>query len=258
MLELFDLQAMVERGAADPGIAALRPLIHAAISMHSVGNDLKRVAEMLEACKALSTRLRDSARRGEDASRGEAATVQALFAQAVLLYTRATHSKGAGRNKLQITNHLDREMRALHDRMTTLRDTYLAHFEDAEGWEEHRAVLALDLDDAKMALSYPHAAAYIRPEDAATLERLLAAALPIAFEAASKVSNKLNMGINELFESRADFLETLRRTRFDPAGFFDEDEIQPYLDSVGAHEGDPVTTPRVGARIRRAKARGRS
>lgn len=246
MLELFDLKRLVDTLPSDHEIAGLQPMIHAAISMSSVWNDLKRANEMMVACKTLSGSIRVGTNRGERPRRDQAATVQALFAQAVLLYTRATHSKAKGRNKLQITAHFDHEQRALHDRITDLRDRYLAHFEDASGWEEHRAVLALDIEDAKMALSYPHASAYIQVPDAVDFERLLGIALPISHDQFRKVSLKLNLVVNELFDTRPDFLKQLREARFDPASFFDADEIQPYLDGIGRLDPDAPTEPRIG------------
>ncbi|MBY2930698.1 hypothetical protein FIM10_18625 [Sphingomonadales bacterium 56] len=245
MLELFDLEALVARHGGDPDIAALGPLIRSAISMSSVRNDLKRAAEMIAACKALSDAIRAAADAGQGPARNEAATLQALFAQAVLLYTRATHSTGAARNRLQITNHLSGELRMLHDRATRLRDSYLAHFGDPSGWEEHRCVLALDIAETRMALSYPHASAYLRPDDARDFERLLTAALPIAYAQSDKVSTRLNAALNQLFETRPAFLELLRASPFVPETFFDPDEIASYLASVGAHETDPETQPRL-------------
>ncbi|WP_340318059.1 hypothetical protein [Rhizorhabdus argentea] len=220
--------------------------MRAAISMYSVCNDLKRAAEMMAACKAVSRSMRGTAQQGTELRRDEAATVQALFAQTVLLYTRATHSDGKGRKKLQITSQLDQEQRALHVRITTLRDRYLAHFGHASGWEEHRAVLALDLEKAQMALSYPHSSAYIRVADAVDLERMLGLALPIAQAQSAKVSHKLNLAVNGLFDSHPDFVEQLRQARFEPTSFFDADETQPYLDSVGRLDPDAPTAPRIG------------
>ncbi len=246
MLELFDLDELVDTFPTDPRIAALKPLIRAAISMSSVRNDLKRAGEMMAACKTLSNSIRTAADRGQATGREQAATVQALFAQAVMLYTRATHSRAEGRNKLQITAHLSAKERPLHDRITQLRDRYLAHFGDAAGWEEHRAVLALDIEEARMALSYPHASAYILAAEAIDFERLLEIVLPVAQRQSDAVSRKLNLALNELFDASPDFVERLREVRFDPAHFFCADEIQPYLDSVGKHDPDPLTQPRIG------------
>ncbi len=246
MLELFDLDAFATRFADTPGIAALKPLIRAAISMSSVRNDLKRAREMMDACKSLSGAMQISAGRGGPIRRDQAATVQALFAQAVLLYTRATHSSGKGRNKLQITTHLGEEERAVHNRMTELRDRYFAHFGDASGWEAHRAVLALDIDGAKMALSYPHSSAYIQVTDAVAFERLLGVAVPIAQTQSDKISLRLNLALNELFNTDPELLERLRCTSFDHASLFQADEVQPYLDSVGTLDPDAPTEPRIG------------
>ena len=246
MLELFDLEALVACYPEDAAIAALKPLVRAAISTFSVVNDLKRAGEMATACKALSRSIKATSVLGTAPRRDEAATVQALFGQAMLLYTRATHSRSEGRNKLQITAHLDPAQRAVHDRITGLRDQYLAHFGDATGWEEHRAVLALDIAEQKMALSYPHSSAYIQVAAAVDLEQSLNVAWPIAQAQSAKVSTKLNLAINALFKTNPDFVEQLRHACFEPASFFDADEIQPYLDSVGALDPDAPTTPRVG------------
>ncbi|MEG3162729.1 hypothetical protein U1763_19690 [Sphingomonas sp. LB2R24] len=246
MLELFDLDALVARFPEDAAITALKPLARAATSMFSVVNDLKRAGEMMTACKALSQLIQATSARGTAPRRQEAATVQALFGQAVLLYTRATHSRSEGRNKLQITAYLDARQRAVHDRVTALRDGYLAHFGNATGWEEHRVVLALDIPAKKMAFSYPHSSAYIQVAEAVDLDKALEAALPIAQAQSAKVSTKLNLAINALFETHPDFVEHLRQARFDPATFFEADEIQPYLDSVGRLDTDPPTAPRIG------------
>jgi hypothetical protein len=151
MWELFDLDALVASFPENAAITALKPLARAATSMFSVVNDLKRAGEMVTACKALSRSIQATSAQGTAPRREEAATVQALFGRAVLLYTRATHSRSEGRNKLQITAHLDAGQRAVHDRITAFRDGYLAHFGDATGWEEHRVVLTLDIPAKKIA-----------------------------------------------------------------------------------------------------------
>jgi hypothetical protein len=70
--------------------------------------------------------------------------------------------------------------------------------------------------------------------------------LPIAHTQSAKVLAKLNLAINALFESHPDFVEQLRQARFDPATFFDADEIQPYVDSVGRLDTHSLTAPRIG------------
>lgn len=67
-------------------------------------------------------------------------------------------------------------MRTAHDRLVRLRDPYLAHYDDPADWESARAVLGLDVDAAKMALSYPHSRYYARADDSADFDRLLTGA----------------------------------------------------------------------------------
>jgi hypothetical protein len=245
MLELFDLHALIQCHADDPDFSEVAKRVHSAVSAISVRSDLKRATEMMSACKALSRMAQSTTPEG-GIDREGAATIQALFTQALVLYCRATHSGSKGRHKLQITNHLDPELRILHDRVTDLRDRYLMHFEDSSGWEEHRAVLAVNIDEGMMALSYPHASAYIRQGDASDFERLLATAYNISDQQHAKMSQRLNEELNGLFERRPDFLDILRTTPFAPETFFDADEIAEYLAGIGRREADPHTDPRIG------------
>lgn len=251
MLELFDLHAMIQCHADDPNLSEVAKRVHSAVSAISVRSDLKRATEMMSACKALSSMAQSTPPEGAIDREG-AATIQALFAQALVLYCRATHSGSKGRHKLQITNHLDPELRVLHDRVTDLRDRYLMHFEDSSGWEEHRAVLAVDIEEGMMALSYPHASAYIRQGDASDFERLLSAACSISNQQQAAMSQRLNEELNSLFERRPDFLDILRTTPFAPETFFDADEIPEYLAGIGRREADPHTDPRIGLMRERA------
>lgn len=244
-MELFDLEALAEAAAGDERFASLPRAIRQASSMSSVRNDIARAREMLSASKMLQTRLSRAAEAGEKVDRHDAATIQALFANAVLLYTRAAHSKGEGRNKLQITNFLDPAIRAVHDRITALRDAYLAHFGEPGEWERHHTVLALDVEKAQMALSYPHESYYVRAEESGELESLLTAAAKIAEQSYGRASERLNLIINRLFENVPDFLARLRAHPFAPETFFDPDQVEGYLAGIGALHPDPLTTPRI-------------
>jgi hypothetical protein len=243
-MELFDLDALAADNVGVAGFEALTPAIREASSMSSVKNDLGRAAEMLSVCKALQKEALAEERRERTVSRAKAATLQALFAQAVLLYARAVHSSGKGRNKLQILNFLPPPLRPLHDRMTRLRDSYLAHFGEPGEWERHRTVLALDVEQQVMALSYPHESYYVRAEEAKDLETLLEAAEEIAAEAYARASTRLNMILNHLFEDPA-FLKQLRKVPFSPESFFSPDEVESYLAGIGNLDPDPFTAPRV-------------
>ncbi|QHD69614.1 hypothetical protein GS397_22945 [Sphingobium yanoikuyae] len=251
MLELFDLHALIQCHADDPDLCELAMRVRSAVSAVSVRSDLKRAMEMMSACKALS-RMAQTASSEQAIDREGAATIQALFTQALVLYCRATHSGSKGRHKLQITNHLNPELRIIHDRVTDLRDRYLMHFEDSSGWEEHRAVLALDIEAGMMALSYPHASAYIRQGDAEDFERLLVFGYNISNREQAAMSKRVNEELNSLFERRPDFLEMLRATPFSPESFFDPDEIADYLAGIGRREADPHTDPRIGVMQARA------
>jgi hypothetical protein len=244
-VELFDLNALTDLVRGQARFRKLAPAIRQASSMSMVKNDLTRAGEMLSACKALQQEaLRDTERRRE-VTRSKAATIQALFAQAVLLYTRATHSSGAGRNKLQITGFLSPDLRAVHAAITRLRDGYLAHYGEPGAWERHRVVLALDLESEQMALSYPHESYYVRAEEAEELERLLKAARAIADQAYARASERLNLILNELFEEDPGLLDLLRASPFRPADFFGPEAVEGYLAGIGSLDPDPFTSPQV-------------
>ena len=244
-LELFDLNALVTADAADGCLAAVGRAVRQASSMSSVKNDLARAGEMFAACKQLQHRLRGCAEQGVPIDRSDAATVQALFAQAVLLYTRAVHSKGAGRNKLQITNHLSVPMRAQHDRIVELRDRYFAHFGQPGEWERHAAVLALDIEKMQMALSYPHESYYVRADESREFEALLQEVRAIGEAAYARASERLNLLLNELFDEDSHFLDKLRAHPFSPDSFFEAEEIEAYLAALGRLDPDAPTSPRV-------------
>lgn len=244
-IELFDLHLLAESVAGEPTFAALGPATRQAVSMSSVKNDLRRAKEMLSACKDAQQKIVANSKLGKEPSRADGAVIQALLMQAIILYTRATHSKGKGRNKLQITNHLSVAGRAKHDQITTLRDRYLAHFSEPGNWERYRAVLALDLAESQMALSYPHESYYVRAEEAGALESLLSEAEGIAEAAYAKASERLNLVIKGLFENYPDLLDRLRQAPFDPGSFFEPDEIEGYLEGIGSLDPDPPTSPRI-------------
>lgn len=244
-IELFDLDGAA---AGEPDETAKQQLLRAvrqAVSMSSVKNDLGRAREMMDELKAVQA---VAIRRDEDGrsiERAVGATVQALFMQAVSLYVRATHSGGKGRNKLHVADRLDGEMRAVHDRMTLLRDKYLAHFDEPADWERSTAVLALDLAEGKMALSYPHSRYYVRAEDSEDFDTLLSTVEPICAVAYTSASARLNLLLNDRFERESDFIERLRSYPFDPASFFDSSEIESYLAGIGDQHPDPPTSPRL-------------
>ena len=244
-LELFDLNALSDRFGHNPRIARVAPAVREASSMSSVKNDLARASEMLSASKALQHEAKNEVQEGGGVSREKAATIQALFSQAVLLYTRAVHSSGSARNKLQVLNFLPGSLRPAHDRITGLRDKYLAHFGDPGDWERHRTVLALDIERQRMALSYPHESYYVRAEEAQDLETLLKASVTIADQAFTRASERLNLILNDLFDNHADFLLELREVPFEPGGFFGPDEIEGYLTGIGNLDPDPHTSPRI-------------
>jgi hypothetical protein len=244
-VELFDLNALAEAMSADRRYKELPAAIRQASSMSSIKNDLGRADEMLGVSKRMQGEARRKAERGKHVDRGEAATIQALFAQAVLLYTRAVHSSGSGRNKLQIANFLPEELRETHDRITGLRDAYFAHFAEPGEWERHRVVLALDIEQTQMALSYPHESYYVRAEEAQDFETLLRAARDISERAYVRASERLNLLLNRLFEEDPQLLSQLRAHPFSPKTFFDPDEVDAYRAAIGRLETDPVTSPRV-------------
>ncbi|MBB4620076.1 hypothetical protein [Sphingomonas abaci] len=70
--------------------------------------------------------------------------------------------------------------------------------------------------------------------------------MPIAQTQSDKISLRLNLALNELFKTDLEVLDRLRCTSFDPAGFFEADEVQPYLDSIGTLDPDAPTEPRIG------------
>jgi len=244
-LELMDLTALCEAVAGDDTFAPLVRAVRQASSMSSVRNDMRRATEMLRACKTLQGKALESEQAGDDVQREEAATIQALFMQAVLWYARATHSKGKGRNKLQILNQISDEGRVRHERITVLRDTYLAHFDDLKDWEAHRVVLALDLGAPAMALSYPHQSYYVRSEDGEVFDRLLVEAVEIAEQAYQTASSRLNLILNAHFDADPIFLDRLRGRQFAPESFFPPDEIVAYVDSIGRMDADPHTSPKI-------------
>jgi len=245
--ELFDLNDLTNAVATDPRFAKLGPAIKQATSMSSVRNDLSRASEMIAACKESQGRIRAASGQGKTVSRADAVVTQALLMQAILLYTRAVHSKGKGRNKLQITNHLSTSGRRIHDQIVELRNRYLAHFGEPGRWERHRAVLALDIERGDMALSYPHESYYVRAEEARAFEALLAEANRIADEAYATAASRLNLQINRLFDDCPDFLNRLRQVPFNPESFFDADEIEGYLGSIGSRHPNAPTSPKIVA-----------
>lgn len=246
-LETFDFEhllADVEDGEAEE-FNDLRRAVRQASSMRSVRNDIGRAREMIEALRAFEASARAADNEGDSIDRGTGATIQALFMQAVILYVRATHSGSKGRNKLHIVGRLDPSGRDLHNHFVALRDRYLAHYEEPGPWEKSRVVLAIDVSEAKIALSYPHSRHYVRSEDSGGFDALLRAAEKIASEAYKEASLRLNIIINRFFDSDPGFLERLRRRPFNPATFFDPDEVKRYLAGIGSLDPDPVTQPRI-------------
>jgi hypothetical protein len=244
-LELFDLDAVAAALENDELRAKLRRAIRQAVSMSSVRNDLERAREMMDALKSMQAEAVRNADEGRPIGRPAGATIQALFMQAMSLYVRATHTGGKGRNKLHLVKRLDPAARTAHDRLVRLRDTYLAHYDDPADWESVRAVLGLDIDAAKMALSYPHSRYYARADDSADFDHLLTVAQRLGDEAYTVASTRLNAFVNDLFDNRPEFLETLRANPFDRAGFFDPDEVAAYVAGVGAQDPDSPTDPRL-------------
>ena len=251
-LELFDLEAAASSMRDEATQRALRRTVRQAISMSSVKNDLGRAREMMEQLKIVQSSVIQSNDEGEPIDRGVGATVQALFMQAVSLYVRATHTSGKGRNKLHIVDRLDSDMLSAHSRMTTLRDQYLAHFDDPANWEAARAVLALDINESKMALSFPHSRFYVRADDSANFDSLLSVVEVLSDDAYKSSSLRLNLLINRLIEDEPGFIALLRTHPFDPAEFFDAEEVGSYLAGVGTHDPDPPTSPRLVRPTKRA------
>lgn len=244
-IELFDLDAAAEALPDEAERATLMRAVRQAMSMNSVKNDLGHAREMMEELKAVQVVAIRRDDEGRPIGRGVGATVQALFMQAVSLYVRATHSGGKGRNKLHVVDRLGADMRAIHDRITLLRDRYLAHFDEPADWERATAVLALDLAEARMSLSYPHSRYYVRADDSGDFDALLSVVEALCADAYALASERLNLLLNERFEDGPGFLDHLRSHLFDPADFFAADEIGPYIAGIGAQHPDPPTNPRL-------------
>ena len=244
-IELFDLDEAARHEPDDAARASLVRAIRQAVSMSSVKNDLGRAREMMEELKAVQAVAIRHNDEGRPIVRGVGATVQALFMQAVSLYVRATHSGGKGRNKLHVVDRLDAGVLEIHGRITLLRDRYLAHFDEPADWEHAFVVLALDLAEARMSLSYPHSRYYVRADDSADFDILLSVVERLCADAYASASARLNLLVNGRFEDDPDFLDRIRSHPFKPADFFDAEEVGPYLTSIGAQHPDPPTNPRL-------------
>lgn len=253
MQELFDIGALVDNFPTDSIISKLKQPLRSALSAVSVSSDLKRALELIEICKKQMTP--SSFLSNSPYTREEAVTFQAQFMQAISLYARATHNesngkgpkKGAGRNKLQITNFLkDKpDLRALHTRVTSLRDEYFAHHVDSTGWENRHVVLALDLEKHEMSLSYPSQTVYIRPADIFEFEPLFIAAYDIATEQQKKMSKKLYSSLNSIFDEQPEVISKMRKNIFQPEQFFGEGEAVSYRAGMGKSVPNPHSQPTI-------------
>ena len=231
----FDITSFLEANNDNHKYLQLSKLARQAASMSSIRNDIVKANGLIEYSKKLHARLRESS-NGKPVEGDEPLIAHAIFVDALLLYTRATHSQSRARNKLDVFKSFDTETLEYYRCLTQLRDNFFAHYSKPAGWEHDRVVYALDAANERAALSFPHEAYYVKADDAQKLEAVLAAATLVIDKRYDHAARKLSDEIVRISEAVPTFAKQLNIHRFIPEHFFAEDEVEGFISTIGGQK----------------------
>ena len=180
----YDLSAIVDKLEA----ARYKPLVRAIKAFHaagSVGIDLAAAAESVRLLKGLDKTISD-----ETSHMGSA-----LLVHAVVVYSRATHSKAISRFNVGATSTYDNLLKARHREIVDLRDKCIAHFGPGkDGWHvEH--VIYLETPKGN-GLTMTHRRTNFSLRTIEDLDALLSVAIPHVTKLQRDRANDLNAALN--------------------------------------------------------------
>ncbi|TPJ17891.1 hypothetical protein FJW04_10225 [Mesorhizobium sp. B2-7-3] len=126
----FDLTAVIDK--LHP--TTHKDLIRAIRAFHAVESvvlDLRDAAESVELLQKI----------GHEASDRTSSLGRALLVHAVVVYSRATHTKAIHRFKVGVTSGYNEALKAKHNEITNLRDKCIAHFGPGKDlWHDERVI----------------------------------------------------------------------------------------------------------------------
>ena len=144
MQRVFDLTAAASELSANPRAEPFIKAVRKFQSAISVSNDLAQVKESV-----------DELQKMRDDVSGSAHIARALLTHAVVVYSRASHTKAVERYDVGVIGAYSPEQREAHKIIVTLRDKVLAHFGAGGGWHDERVLyLKEDHGDAITAVHH--------------------------------------------------------------------------------------------------------
>ncbi|MGO4637271.1 hypothetical protein AB4Z43_02405 [Mesorhizobium sp. 2RAF45] len=126
----FDLTAVVDQldPTRDKNLIRAIKVFHA---VESVGLDLRDAAESVKILHGI----------GRENSETASRVGSALLVHAVIIYSRATHTRAVQRFNVGVTRAYDRALKAKHAEIIDLRDKCMAHFGPGKDlWHDERVV----------------------------------------------------------------------------------------------------------------------
>lgn len=193
--------------------------------------DLSHAAELVALMKrhgALLKRMPQQ-RRGDDPM----TNIQgALFAQALLLYSRATVPGDKGRpQQIDAIKALSPEQQKTHRNLVALRDSAVAHFDTEARQDWHSDCLVLTQhDDGNWTYGSPYVRGTTRGDVSADITSLLEVIIPWVEKANKEALDHLHAELDKTLAGEPALNGILERHTFNPKEFFGADEA---ADAIG-------------------------
>jgi hypothetical protein len=229
-LDLTSLARALARDRRHPGLVKNIRQVESVASAHE---DLRAAKEALEELKLFTT-----SRRADEIDPARAGVLAgALFAHAIVLYTRATDTKPIDRWKWFGRDMLSEEHRLWHKEVMAYRDTVLTHFGHGSGHEDgptitHALVMRRVAPDSReLAMTFVQNRANTRASLSTRLAALTDACLDLA---RARFDARLEELLDELrtaSQSDPDMGADVRAHSFDSSTFIDNAEVD--LDHLG-------------------------
>jgi hypothetical protein len=224
---MFDL-TLVGRALVDQRrYEELSNLIERCFARSSVYRDLTSARECLDVISRLGGDAPPAHGQEDQAGEDLGIQVNALLAQAILLYIRATDGVDRARSKKgSILKAYCQDQRRSHERLLSLRNKVIAHFgtEGEQLWNRERMVVMVGADGM---WQYTHAFSRVTYH-AATIDDLnsvLSLATQTVYESLRSEEARVNELVQAATIGDGEFRSLMLAHQFDPISFFGDNSV---------------------------------
>lgn len=160
--------------------------------------------------------------------------------QAVLFYTRATHTQSAGRRGNSLTNSLQGPYIGVHKTAVDLRNKVIAHFEPkgthlAKGWVDERSIARVDQSSASVFLV--HGRTNYKGGFVTSFAKLVFVMLERSKKLVEERRGELAAEVARLITDDGNFRKRCERHQFDAEQYFNDPGLaRRWRDSWGTGE----------------------